>query len=730
MVPRDVVRHDGDDPYLVVAADKGTATFSDTANAIAAEYGFWLGDAFALGGSAGYDHKAMGITAAPGSRCSAPARSTSISRRLTSPRSGSATCPATCSETGCCSSDTSSWSAPSTTATFSSTRTRIPRRASPSERLFRLPGSSWADYGAALTSKGGGAFLRDLGEGDLARPAAVAASRPRCWTLSELIQAILRAPVDLLWNGGIGTYVKAHGERHAEVGDRANDAVRVDAEDLRARGRRGREPRLHPARPGRVRARRRPIFKDADDNSAGVDWLRPRGQHQDPARRDRRRWRPDREAAERAARRDDHRGGDARPAGQLRPGAGDHEPGRPGRLDGRSARAVRAESRAGRRAQPRPRVAPQHRGVFEERRGRRRPGRARVRDPPLAHEDRALTGAARHRPSRRPVLQPSFPRSTSRRDGCASASPTSCSGTRCVARSSPPGSRTTSSTGPGRPSSSGSATSRAPRRTRSPAPTSPPARSRVSGSSGPGSRRSTEGAGGHQTAMLLRSRILLERTTRWLLRHRRRPLHVAETVARYAPGFAAVAEAPSSLLGALRRRRRRPARRRSRTSTSRPTSPGTCLGCSRSLFPRLDLVEIAAASGSTSPRSPRRTSRSASDSELRLRDRIVSLLRDTRWAAMARAALRDDVYAEQAGLTKYVVRSGPNGQPGAGARRELAGAERFRCRASPRQVLADIRSGGALDLARLSVAVRELRNLIQSSGAAQAAEPAAAPPTG
>jgi glutamate dehydrogenase len=127
--PPDVVRHDGDDPYLVVAADKGTATFSDIANGIAAEHGFWLGDAFASGGSVGYDHKGMGITAkGAGNRSSATsARWGATARSRTSPWSASATCPATCSATACCCPGTSGWWPPSTTATSSSTRTRTPR---------------------------------------------------------------------------------------------------------------------------------------------------------------------------------------------------------------------------------------------------------------------------------------------------------------------------------------------------------------------------------------------------------------------------------------------------------------------------------------------------------------------------------------------------------------------------------------------------------------------------
>ena len=407
---------------------------------------------------------------------------------------------------------------------------------------------------------------------------------------------------------------------------------------------------------------------------------------------------------------------DARPARQLRPGAGDHElrRRRPRRWPRCTSGTCAASSRPACSAASSSSLPSIE--AFEERaRRRRRPDRARVRDPALAHEDRALAGAARLRPPRRPV-----PRDGARAllpdAACASASPSSSSGTRCGARSSRPGSRTTSSTGPARRFSFrlGDETGAAPDEI---------ARAYTAAREVAGLRElwaEIEALDGKvpaatQTAMLLRSRILLERTTRWLLRHRRRPLDIAETVARYAPGSAALAEALPSLLGPSALEEASGTRAGAhRTSASRPTSPGTSPGCSRS-FPRPTWSRSRRRRGSTSPRSPRRTSRSASGSSCNgCATGSSSLPRDTRWAAMARAALRDDVYAEQAGLTAHVVRSGANGQPArelveAGWQQNAAAVERSR------QVLADIRSGGALDLARLSVAVRELRNLIHSS---------------
>ena len=193
------------------------------------------------------------------------------------------------------------------------------------ERLFRLPGSSWADYDPALISPGGG-VVPAHGKSIPLSPEARAALgiEAEALTPNELIRAVLRAPVDLLWNGGIGTYVKAHDESHAEVGDRANDAVRVDASELRCRvvGEGGNLGFTQRAR-DRVRARRRPGQHGRHRQLGRRRLLRPRGQHQDPARLDRRRRRPDRQAAERAARRDGGGGGRPRAARQLRAGPGD-----------------------------------------------------------------------------------------------------------------------------------------------------------------------------------------------------------------------------------------------------------------------------------------------------------------------------------------------------------------------------------------------------------------------
>jgi glutamate dehydrogenase len=274
--PANVRRHDGDDPYLVVAADKGTATFSDYANAISKEYGFWLGDAFASGGSAGYDHKAMGITAR-GAWESAKRHFRELGVDIQSSEF-------TVVGVGDMSGDVFGNGMLLSrhirlVAAFDHRHIFIdptPDAASgfaERERLFRLPRSSWADYDASLVSRGGGVWPRTAKSIPLA-PEAQAALGVSAEALSpaELVSAILKAPVDMLYNGGIGTYVKSARESHASVGDRANDAVRVDGRELRCRvvvegGNLGctQLGRIEYALAGGR------INTDAIDNSAGVD---------------------------------------------------------------------------------------------------------------------------------------------------------------------------------------------------------------------------------------------------------------------------------------------------------------------------------------------------------------------------------------------------------------------------------------------------------------------------
>jgi len=274
--PEGVIAHDGDDPYLVVAADKGTATFSDIANGVADSYGFWLGDAFASGGSVGYDHKAMGITAR-GAWEAVKRHFRELGKDIQSE-------PFTCVGVGDMSGDVFGNGAllsdqmqlvcafdhrhifidpaPDTATSWAERK-----------RLFALPRSSWADYDASLISSGGGVFPRSAKEIALT-PQIKARLEIEADALSpaELIRAILKSPVELLYLGGIGTYVKGPLETHAEAGDKANDLVRVDATDLRCHvvGEGANLGFTQAARISFARLGGR-IDTDAIDNSAGVD---------------------------------------------------------------------------------------------------------------------------------------------------------------------------------------------------------------------------------------------------------------------------------------------------------------------------------------------------------------------------------------------------------------------------------------------------------------------------
>jgi glutamate dehydrogenase len=271
-------RYDGDDPYLVVAADKGTATFSDIANKIAAEYDFWLGDAFASGGSVGYDHKAMGITARGAWE--------SVKYHFRELGVDVQTQDFTVVGIGDMSGDVfgnGMLLSPHIrlVAAFDHRHVFLDPDPDPvpsfaeRQRLFALPGSSWADYDTTLISEGGGVYPRSLKAIALTDPlrrALALDETVETLTPAELIHAILVAPVDLLWNGGIGTYVKASSEPHLAAGDKANDAVRADAAQLRARVV-GEGGNLGFTQLGRIEYARGGghINTDAIDNSAGVD---------------------------------------------------------------------------------------------------------------------------------------------------------------------------------------------------------------------------------------------------------------------------------------------------------------------------------------------------------------------------------------------------------------------------------------------------------------------------
>ena len=274
--PQSVVRHDGDDPYLVVAADKGTATFSDTANAISIEHGFWLGDAFASGGSAGYDHKKMGITARGAWEA--------VRRHFREMDVDIITTPFTVAGVGDMSGDVfgNGMLCDRTirlVAAFDHRDIFIDPDPDPAKsyaerkRLFDLPRSSWRDYDAALVSSGGGVYARNAKEVVLSAQAqALLGLATAKVTPQQVMNTILKLDVDLLWFGGIGTYVRASTESDDQAGDRANDPIRVTGADLRCKVV-GEGANLGVTQRGRIEAAARGmrINTDAIDNSAGVN---------------------------------------------------------------------------------------------------------------------------------------------------------------------------------------------------------------------------------------------------------------------------------------------------------------------------------------------------------------------------------------------------------------------------------------------------------------------------
>ena len=333
--PEDVVRYDEDDPYLVVAADKGTATFSDIANGISEDYGFWLGDAFASGGAHGYDHKEMGITAKGAWE--------SVKRHFRELGMDIQNEDFTVAGIGDMSGDVFGNGMLLSrhiklVGAFNHLHIFLDPNPDPEtsfeerERLFKLPRSSWSDYDESLISEGGGVFSRTAKSIPLSpQVREMLGVEEETLTPNEVIRALLKAKVDLLFNGGIGTYVKSSEETQRRR--RGQDQRRRAGGRPRARvprGRRGREPRLHPARgvsstrwaAAHLHGRHRQLRR------RGL--LGPRGEHKDPARLRRRGWGHDGEAAQRAASRDDRGGGPARAEGQLRadarhkqrPGAG------------------------------------------------------------------------------------------------------------------------------------------------------------------------------------------------------------------------------------------------------------------------------------------------------------------------------------------------------------------------------------------------------------------------
>jgi len=274
--PEQVVRYDGDDPYLVVAADKGTATFSDIANGISQEYGFWLDDAFASGGSAGYDHKGMGITARGAWE--------GVKRHFRELGKNIQEQPFTCVGVGDMSGDVFGngmllSEKTKLIAAFNHLHIFVDPNPDPAvsfaerKRMFALPRSSWIDYDASKLSKGGAIFERSAKSLSLSPEICEVLKLDRDKvTPTELMRAILLADVELLWFGGIGTYIKASVESHGDAGDKANDQIRINGRQIRAKVL-GEGANLGVTQAGRIEAAQAGVRLNTDfvDNSAGVD---------------------------------------------------------------------------------------------------------------------------------------------------------------------------------------------------------------------------------------------------------------------------------------------------------------------------------------------------------------------------------------------------------------------------------------------------------------------------
>ncbi|MDH3693705.1 MAG: NAD-glutamate dehydrogenase, partial [Gammaproteobacteria bacterium] len=274
--PKDVVRHDDDDPYLVIAADKGTATFSDIANSVSEEYGFWLGDAYASGGSVGYDHKKMGITARGAWE--------SVKRHFRELDHDTQTEDFSVIGIGDMGGDVFGNGMLLSrhiklVGAFNHMHVFMDPNPDPEKsfiergRLFDLPRSSWTDYEATLISEGGGIYERSAKSIPVStQMQEILRINQDSMTPNDLINAMLKAPVDLIWNGGIGTYIKAESETHDEVSDRANDGLRVNGKELRCKVL-GEGGNLGVTQLGRIEFSQHGglCYTDSIDNSAGVD---------------------------------------------------------------------------------------------------------------------------------------------------------------------------------------------------------------------------------------------------------------------------------------------------------------------------------------------------------------------------------------------------------------------------------------------------------------------------
>jgi glutamate dehydrogenase len=721
--PPDVVRYDEDDPYLVVAADKGTATFSDIANGISAEYGFWLGDAFASGGSAGYDHKEMGITARGAWE--------SVKRHFRELGTDTQSEDFTVAGIGDMSGDVFGNGMLLSrhiklVGAFNHLHIFLDPDPDPEasfkerERLFKLERSSWTDYDEGLISEGGGVFSRTAKSIPLSpQVQELLGVEDESLTPGEVIRALLKARVDLLWNGGIGTYVKASHETNADVGDRSNDAVRVDATELGCRVV-GEGGNLGFTQRGRIEYALRGgrIYMDAIDNSAGVDTsdhevnikilLDAIVKNGDMTEKQRNELLA--EMTEEVAQlvlRDNYQQTQALSLAvtQAAPMVDVH------------ARYIRALENAGKLNRDLEFLPSEE--TLSERKSdgmglsapefaillsytkitlyRELVDSEVVEDPYLFGEleryfptplrERFREQMKEHR-LRREITATHLANSMVNRCGTSFAF------------------RLNEETGASWPEIARAYT----------------AAREVFGLRDLWAQIEALDArveAQTQIRMLLDARKLVERASRWLLRNRRPPLDIVATVSYFSERTAELSgRIPELLLDGDREALERATERLVEANV--PPDLARRVATLRTMFSALDIVDVADATEESVETAAAIYFTLGDRLRLHwLRGHVEALPRDNRWRTLARAALRDDLYSLQAALTAEILRSVPEDLP---AQERIDAWVEDNREAVERvlQVLTDINASGTFDLATLSVALREIRNLTTSSGASPA----------
>jgi len=725
--PADVVRYDEDDPYLVVAADKGTATFSDLANSIAQEYGYWLDDAFASGGSAGYDHKKMGITARGAwESVKQLFRETGVDTQSTD---------FTVVGIGDMSGDVFGNGMLLSrhirlVGAFNHLHVFLDPDPDPEmgfaerERLFALPRSSWSDYDTAKISEGGGVWPRSAKSIPLSVPVRRALDvQAEALPPNELISAMLRAPVDLLWNGGIGTYVKAARETHADVGDRASDAVRVNGGELQARvvGEGGNlgftqlgriEYALHGGR----------INTDFIDNSGGVDC----SDHEvnikillnqvvgdgDMTRKQRDKLLADMtDDVAASVLQDNYRQVQAISVTEAQaPQLLDEHARlmrhleRAGRLDRRLEFLPNNEELAERRATGRGLTRPELAVLLayakivlqDELVGSDVPEDEYLADdlerymPPKLREK--FRKQLRRHPLRRDIIATYVTNSMVNRAGSTFAN-----------------------------------------RLRDETGARPPdvARAYTVAREVFDIRRLWKDLAALDTVvpaevqleLQAEGRKMIERSALWFLRNRRQPMDIAATVSHFAPGIASLAqELPKLLAPADSESLDQMAERF--TAAGVPPELATRVASLDALFSGLNVIEVATACGETVETVAAVYFALGYKLDLHwLRDQIAKLPAETHWQTLAQGALRDDLYSEQRELTIEVLKPGTEDKDAETLIDTWMGENRSAVERT-NAILSDLKEADTLDIAMISVALREIRNLSETGAVTTSASAA------